>query len=180
MAMHTVFESTNMRATHYAKRIFDCVCNTDIDNGTFGYMDGLEDDQTHIYKFVPGVKKGKQVVVVNQPVWTEDESSRVNQRKDKFFVPAGTPFRAFCVDVDDEFAISKEGATASTREDLDVGKFLTIDTDGKLKVATATTADAEFEAEVVRKRSMGATLVTEAHKYGFSNMMYTAKINVLA
>lgn len=180
MAKHTIFESTNMRAAHYAKRIFDCVASTDLDNGTFGYMDGLEKGQSHIYKFVPGVKEGKQIVVVNAPVWTEDESSRANQRKDKFFIPAGTPFRAFCVDMDDEFAISKEGATSATRDNLDVGKYLTIDADGKLKVSAAKTEGVAFEAEVVRKRSMGETLVTKAHEYGYSNMMYTAKINVLA
>lgn len=181
MAIYGVFESTNMRATHYAKRIFDCVCDKDVENGMFGYMDGLAEGQSHIYNFVAGVKEGKQVVVVNQPAWTEDECSRTNQRKDKFYIPAGTPFRVFCVDMDDEFAITKECATADTRDNLDVKKFLTIDNaTGKLKVADAATEGAVMEAEVMRKRVQGDTLVTGLRTYGYSNMMYTAKINVLA
>ena len=27
MAVYSVFESTNMASTHYAERIFDCVCD---------------------------------------------------------------------------------------------------------------------------------------------------------
>jgi len=180
MAIYAVFESTNMRATHYAKRIFDCVCDKDVENGMFGYMDGLVDGHTHMYNFVAGTKEGKQIVVVNQPAWTEDECSRTNQRRDKFYIPAGTPFRVFCVDMDDEFAITKEACTKDTMDAIEVGKFLTIDATGKLKVADASTDGAVMEAEVMRKRKQGDTIVTGVRTYGYSNMMYTAKINVLA
>ena len=43
MANYTVFESVNMKSTHYAERIFDAVATEDIENGTFGYLDGLDD-----------------------------------------------------------------------------------------------------------------------------------------
>ena len=59
---HTVFSSTNMASTKYAERIFDCVCDQDIDNGTFGYMEKLVD--RNIYKFVKGTKAGEKVLVL--------------------------------------------------------------------------------------------------------------------
>ena len=40
---YCVFESTNMGTTKYAERIFDAVFTEDVENGTFGYLDGLED-----------------------------------------------------------------------------------------------------------------------------------------
>ena len=65
MAIYTVFESTNMGSTHYAERIFDAVATTDVENGTFGYLDGLADGESNIYKFVAGTKEGEPVVVVD-------------------------------------------------------------------------------------------------------------------
>lgn len=79
---YTVFESVNMKSTHYAERIFDAVATEDIENGTFGYLDGLDDGEDVIYKFVKGSATGKQVVVVDQPVWNSDECKITNQRKD--------------------------------------------------------------------------------------------------
>ena len=77
--VHTVFESVNMASTKYAERIFDCVCDEDVDNGTFGYMGELVD--RNIYKFVKGTKAGEKVLVVDVPAWDEDESSVLNQRR---------------------------------------------------------------------------------------------------
>ena len=41
MAVHAVCETTNLRAVHYAERIWDAVSEKDIDNGTIGYLDGV-------------------------------------------------------------------------------------------------------------------------------------------
>ena len=73
MAIYNVFESTNMASTHYAERIFDAVCDVNVENGTFGYLDGLADGESHTYKFVAGTKEGAFVVVADQPAWTEDQ-----------------------------------------------------------------------------------------------------------
>ena len=182
---HTVFSSTNMASTKYAERIFDCIADVDLDNGTFGYMGEMVD--RNIYKFVPGTKTGEKVLVVDQPAWSEDESSVLNQRRNRFYIPAGTPFRARVVKVNDEFGITIEGISASTQsvvsEQTDFMKndvFLTIGTDGKL-VASASHADnAIMEARVERKRLMGAKLVTPLRQYGSDNFMYEARIKVLA
>lgn len=181
MPKYTVFESTNMGSTHYAERIFDAVAEVDIENGTFGYLGDQEKEGSHIYKFVKGAQAGKPVVVVDQPAWTEDESKITNQRKDQFIIKAGTPFRVRVVKVNDEFGITIEGVTTASQDKMKIGAFLTIDdTTGKLVAANATTADAVMEAKVERKRTVGGTLVTSAHNYGYANVMYNARITTLA
>lgn len=174
--IRVVCETTNLRAVHYAERIFDAVADFDIDNGTLGYLDGLADGETHIYKFVKGTKEGRKIVLVHNPEWTEDTSNRLNQRKDKFFIPAGTPFRAFTLAVDDEFALSKEGFEGEP----EVGKYVTINADGKLAVADAPVDGAVMNGMIMRKRQVGSTLVTGVRTYGYSRMMYEVKVGTQA
>lgn len=176
MAVHTVCETTNLRATHYAARIFDCVADVDIDNGTFGYMDELAEGFSHVYNFKAGTKEGKQVVMAHNPEWTEDTSNRLNQRKDKFFIPAGTVFRAFVIDELDEFALSEHGFVGAP----EVDKYVSIDASGKLAVADAPVDGAAMVGKIMRKRQIGSTLVTAARTYGYERMMYTVKAESLA
>lgn len=187
MPKYTVFESINMGSSHYAERIFDCVSTEDIENGTFGYMDGLADGFSHVYKFAKGTKKGEKVVVADQPAWSEDTCRITNQRRDKFIIPAGTVFRVRVVKVNDEFGITIEGVSSDTQSvvadqtDFTANNvFFTIGDDGKLVASTSSSDDAIMEARVMRKRIMGGTLVTVAHNYGYANAMYEARIKVLA
>ena len=187
MAKYTVFESTNLRAVHFAERIFDCVAGEDIENGTFGYFEELADGYSHIYKFVKGTKEGAPVVVANNPAWSEDECRRSNQRRDQYIIPAGTPFRVFVLHENDEFGITIEGISAATQgvvaDQTDFAAndvFLTIGDDGKLVASTSATDGAVMEARIERKRMIGATLITGAHDYGYANAMYEARIKVLA
>lgn len=183
--IHTVFSSTNMASTKYVERIFDVVCDEDVDNGTFGYMAELVD--RNIYKFVKGTKAGEKVLVADQPAWNEDESSVLNQRRNRFYIPAGTPFRARVVKVNDEFGITIEGISAATQsvvsEQTDFMKndvFLTVGEDGKLVASDSSSEGAIMEARVERKRLMGAKLVTPLRQYGSDNFMYEARIKTLA
>ena len=176
MAVHTVCETTNLRATHYVARIFDCVCDVDVDNGTFGYMDELAEGHSHVYNFKAGTKEGKQVVIAHNPEWTEDTSNRLNQRKDKFFIPAGTVFRAFVIDELDEVALSEQGFSGAP----EVGKYVTIDGNGKLVVADEATEGAAMVGKIMRKRQIGSTIVTPLRDYGYARMMYTVKAESLA
>ena len=176
MAVHAVCETTNLRAVHYAERIFDCVCDVDIDNGTIGYMDGLAEGYTHIYNFKAGTKDGAVMVLAHNPEWTEDTSCRLNQRKDKFFIPAGTPFRAFVIRVTDEFALSPEGFAGEPAVD----KYVSVDGNGKLAVADAPVEGAAMVGKIMRKRQIGSTLVTNLRTYGYKRMMYTVKVESMA
>ena len=183
--VYTVFDSVNMASTKYAERIFDCICDENVENGTFGYMANLVD--RNMYKFVKGTKAGEKVVVVDQPVWDEDTSSVLNQRRNHFYIPAGTPFRVRVVKVNDEFGITIEGVSADTQTvvsdqtDFMVNDvFMTIGDDGKLVASATSTNGAVMEARVERKRLMGAKLVTPLRQYGSDNFMYEARIKVLA
>lgn len=180
MAIYTVFESVNMGSTRYAERIFDAVADVDVENGTFGYLNGLADGETNVYNFKAGTKAGEKIVVVDNPAWNEDNSRTVNQRKDKYIIPAGTKFRVRVVKVNDEFGITAEGITAASRAKLAVGAYLTIDATGKLVAADKATEGAAMEAVVERQRMVGGSLVTAAHTYGYSKVMYEARIKVLA
>lgn len=183
--VHTVFSSTNMASTKYSARIFDCVCDEPLDNGTFGYLGELVD--RNMYKFEKGTQTGGTVLVADQPAWDEDESSILNQRRNRFYIPAGQPFRARVVKENDEFGITIEGISADTQDVvknetnfMENNVFLTIGTDGKLVASNAVTEDAAMEARVERKRLMGAKLVTPLRQYGSDNYMYEARIKVLA
>lgn len=172
---YTCFESQNMLSTHYAKRIFDAVCDTPVENGTFGYLDGVVEEGGVIYKFVPGVKEGCEIVVADQPAWTEDTSRMTNQRKDKFRIEANVPFRCRVVAKNDEMGFSTEGFVGEPV----IGKYVTIDANGKLAVADAAT-EAPMVGKIMRKRQIGSTLVTGVRTYGYARMMYTVKVETLA
>ena len=180
MAIYGVFESTNMKSTKGAERIFDAVSTEAIENGIFGYLNGLAENESVVYNFAKGTSVGKQIVVVDQPAWTEDECKRSNQRKDQFIIPAGTKFRVRVITINDEFAINKACVTSGSASLLLKDAFLTIDATGKLIAKATTTASVPFEAQVMRKRIQGATLVTAANTYGYSTELFEAKVNVLA
>lgn len=176
MAVHAVCETTNLRAVHYAERIWDAVSDVDIDNGTLGYLDGQSEDGGVIFNFKAGTMEGKTPVLVHNPEWTEDTSRRINQRKDKFFIPAGVPFRAFTLVEGDEFALSAQGFVGEPK----VGAYVSIDTNGKLVVADAPVEGAVMGGKIMRKRKVGSTLVTGIRTYGYDCVMYTVKVETLA
>ena len=181
MAKMTVFESTNMKSSRFAERIFDAVAEEDIENGTFGYLGDQVEEGSHIYKFVKGTKAGESVVVADQPAWKEDYRRTADMRRDNFIIPAGTPFRVRVVAKNDEFAITIEGVTAASQAKMTIGAFLTIDASGKLVASSEASADSPvMEAVVERKRIVGGTLVTAAHNYGHKSEMFTARVKVLA
>lgn len=176
MAVYSVCETTNLRAVHYAERIWDAVADFDVENGMLGYLGDLADGETHTYNFVKGTKAGNKVVLAHNPEWTEDTSRMTNQRKDKFCIPEGTKFRAFTLAVGDEFALSKEGFAGEP----EVGKYVSVNADGKLAVADAPVDGAVMVGKIMRKRQVGSTLVTSVRTYGYQRMMYEVKVETLA
>lgn len=173
--VHVCCETTNLRAVHYAERIWDGISDVDIDNGTIGHLDGQHEEGGVIYNFVKGVKESTPVVLVHNPEWTEDTSRMTNQRKDKFFIPAGVPFRCFTLHLGDEFALSPEGFVGTP----EIGKFVTVNADGKLAVADAAPEGAVMVGKIMRKRQIGDTLATSLREYGYARMMYTVKVESL-
>ena len=184
--MATVFWSSNLRATHFAERIMDAVCDEVVENGTFGYLEKQVD--SHIYKFVKGFKVGEPIFVASNPEWQYDNSRLTSQAKHKFVIEAGVPFRAFALHKGDEFGVSLEGFTPDTQEMVKettdfIGNdvYLTVDeTTGKLVASATSNPDAVMEARIMRKYITGNTLVTPLRTYGRDSAIYEAKINVLA
>lgn len=169
-------ETTNLRAVHYAERIWDGISDVNINNGTLGYLDGQFEDGGVIYNFKAGTMDGKAPVLVHMPEWTEDTSRMTNQRKDKFTNVAGRPFRCFTLAEGDEFALSEDGFTTAP----EVGKYVSIDATGKLAVADAPVDGAVMVGKIMRKRRIGSTLVTGVRTYGYARMMYTVKVESIA
>lgn len=174
--IHCVAETTNVRAVHYANRIMDCVCDEDVDNGTFGHIEELVEDGGVIYKFVKGVVAGKKVLMAHNPEWTEDTSRMTNQRKDKFYIPVYVPFRGFTLEEMDEVSLSAEGFTGEP----EVDKYVTVGDDGKLVIADAPVDGAVMSGKIMRKRQVGSTLVTGVRTYGYARMMYEVQVESLA
>lgn len=180
MAKYNVFESVAMGTTHYSERIFDAIATTDIENGTFGYLNGLATNESVIYNFVPGTKSGEPVVVADNPAWTEDSSLKTNQRRDKYIIPAGTPFRVRVIKRGDEFATAIEGVTTASKTNMKVRAFVSIDaTTGKLVAATTAAENAIMVGQVMRKRVSGATIATPTRTYGYSTELFEVKVTSL-
>lgn len=188
MAKYAVADTCNLRAVHFAERIMDGVAEEDIENGVFGYYEKLADGESVIYKFEKGTKEGCDPVMVKNPEWRPDESRMINQRRDQFINLAGVPFRMFHLEKGDEFGISIEGISEDTQSVvLGVSDFaatpvyLTIGADGKLAASTSKSeGDVVMEAQIMRKRMVGANVVTPLREVGGGYVMYEAKINVLA
>ena len=174
--IHTVCETSSLRAVHYAERIWDGVAAEDIDNGTIGYLDGQVEEGGVIYNFIKGTKEGMSPVLVHMSEWNPDTSNRLNQRKDKFFNEAGVPFRCFTLHKGDEFALSTEGFVGAP----EIGKYVSVNEAGKLVVADAPVDGAVMVGKIMRKRQIGSTLVTGVRTYGYARMMYMVKVESLA
>lgn len=184
MARYTVIESISMQSTgHGSKRIFSAVADVDIENGTLGHLNGLADNFSHIYNFAKGVVDGESVVIVDQPAWDVDTCKRSNQRRDKFIIPAGTPFRVRVVAINDEFGISAEGIEEATRnlvvetaDFTETDVYVTVNDEGKLKASTTKEGNEIFEGKIERKRVVGGVFRVPVQDYGYSYTLYEVRI----
>lgn len=177
-----VFETCNVAAVRYAERILDVKCDTDVENGTFGYVE--IDDTNDIKTFKKGFKAGCQVLVADAPAWDLDMVNAPNHsavRRDKFIIKADTPFRAITVKKGDTYATAIEGVTTESQSLMKKNAYVTIDTTtGKLVAKATTTSDAVFEAIVDKERLHGGLIETTAHNYGYARKMYEYTVKKLA
>ena len=169
---YAVFESTNMKSTNGSLPIYDVVANTDIENGTVGYIELTEKKDGVIYTFHKGVKAGAVTVIADQPAWTEDTSYLVNQRKDKFIIEKGVPFRGRAIGVGCKFAISGDAVTPETVDKMKQDAYVTVNSDGKFVASETKTDSAVVECYVESSRVTGGQIVTKANTYGYSRVMY--------
>lgn len=174
--MATVFESINMASTRGAARIFDCVAEEVIENGMVGGLDGLAEGESHIYKFKKGTPENHNYVIVDQPAWAEDTSKITNQRRNKFTIPVGTPFRVRVLEVNDEFGITKDGFTSASQSAVKAGAYAVVDTATGKFTAQADKPGSGSYCVITRKRVAGGTLATAAHNYGSSMEIFELRV----
>ena len=167
MAIHGVFESTNMHSTRYG--CVDALVEAPIDNGNVGYVEGGK-----FKAFTAELIGKKQVVVLDQPAWNYEECSIVNQRKDAFQIEAGVIARARNMYLNDKFGLN----AAAIEGTPVVGKYLVLAAGSTKLVVADSIEGAAFACEIVEERTNGMTLVTEAHTYGYAYPMYIAKVVV--
>lgn len=179
---YNVFESTNMASTKFAERIYDAVASVDIENGTFGYLNGLATGESVVYNFVAGTSEGKQVVVADNPAYDVKSGRVVNQNKDKYIIPAGTKFRVRVVKVNDEFAVATEGFTSASASAIADGANVTIDAStGKLVASASNPASgAVMVGQILRHRVQGGLITTASGAYGKAKTMYEIAVKKLA
>lgn len=173
---YTVFESINMASTGGATRIFDCVADETIENGMVGGLNGLADGESHIYNFAKGAPEGNSYLIVDQPVWDYDESKITNQRRDKFAIPAGTPFRARELQRNDEFGVTIDGFTTASQAEVKAGAYAVVDAATGKFTAQADKPESGSYCQIMRERIVGGTLVTAAHEYGRTMKIYELRV----
>lgn len=154
MAKYNVIESVNMKSTNYAERIFDVVLDEDIENGTFGYLDGLAEGETHIYKFKKGTPTaGKDLIVIDQPVWSPDSIIQRRLKESDWINKKGAVVRARVVGHTDEIGFNEKGFASKAPE---VGVKLTVDANGKLAEGVADEGSFGFTVMRIRKSTVPA------------------------
>lgn len=110
-----------------------------------------------------------------------------NQRRDKFFIPAGKTFRVRFIMIGDEFGLSKDGFKNGDGSVLSVGKYVYADeTDGyPMHVVNGidSVLDGALCGVVLRQRMTGCSLITEDSQflgdnagYGHSRVMYDVRV----
>ena len=190
---YAVFESTNMKSTHFAERIFDAKnIDADIENGTFGYLSvpaGTDYDYD-IKKFNAGTSAGEAVVVADNPEWNEDmlnAGRTAKLRRDEYVNKKGVPFRARVIGKNDKFAVTIDAFTSATQTVVTgaskvEGIYVTIDsTTGKLVAAASAPSGTPVMVGVIQKaRICGTAIATTAHNYGHATTLYEILVTKLA
>ena len=100
-----------------------------------------------------------------------DLGSEITLPKEWIFIHVYEELERFLI------GITIDGVTSASQSAMDTGAFVTIDsTTGKLVAKATATSGATFEGVVEGKRTMGGTLVTTAHTYGHSAVMYKVRV----
>ena len=132
MAKHGVVETSRLAATHWGAHIYSVIAETDIDNGSVGYVGALSEnvDGQETYEFgifdAQTIDK-KRAVLVAHPEWSYDESTRANQALYNFYNKAGIPFRVFDLTAGDDFKVSEECFNAEGVDAIEAGQYVVLE-----------------------------------------------------
>ena len=139
---YTVVETSKLAAVRGGGHIWSLISDTDVENGHVGFVGDLDSDtpglETH--EFVAPTSdliNAQRPVLVANPEWNYDESSKVNQAMYNYINKADVPFRAYDLARGDVYAVTAEGINAET---VTVGKYVILE-DGKTTVKMVEEAD---------------------------------------
>lgn len=150
MANHVIVNLDRIQAVKTGN-IESVVANIDLDNGSFVHLGGL----------VNGERELRQAVVPTTATITTDEvvlvaSPELDYLPGKglkdFYIPAGTPARAYHLEVGDIFTITDDGITGTPQ----VGKYV-VPQNGSVKLAVANdlTGGTRFAGKIIEKTYLG-------------------------
>ena len=156
--LYGIFESTLITG-----RNFSFVGDKDLENGMLVHRGELVSNfqGNEVYQaIVPtagSISRNEPVYVVGHPAWSYDDSSIVNQNEDKFFVPAGTIFRVYSLNVSDRFGIADYGIEGYGIDgnEVEVGHYIGLLADSTRPERSTTLPANGFAARVIEIRDMG-------------------------
>lgn len=181
MAKHAIFESSMLGSTYYAERIMDGVAKEDLDNGVVGYL-AETPKEGFVYEFTKGTKAGERLVVIDAPPVPQvlGTSLRNDSNRALFFNPSGIAFRVRVLKETDEFGITPEGFDETSRKNIKVGAYVTVDANGKFVAGAIKEEESEFLGVIVGERNMGTTVAVAGGTLGDLSPIYRVKVQKLA
>lgn len=161
---YTVVETSKIAAVRGGGHNYSLICEDDVMNGALGFVGDLSEEvdglETHEF-LIPSkltINKGKVILVAN-PEWDYDETSRTNQALYNYINEAGKIFRGYDLMAHDVFALSVGGFNLGGKTAPESGDYVILE-EGKttLKIANATEiAGQGFYGKVIgsAKRGLG-------------------------
>lgn len=127
---HTVFESSNMKATLIGN-IYDGVCESDVDNGTPLVLGNYTGEGLQLRTVTKVTDPKSKVVIAGSVPLIKDSFTREQAEPYHFYNKAGSVIRCYEIYLDDIFGVSKEAITG----EVAVGKYVKINASGKYEIS---------------------------------------------
>ena len=181
---YTVVETSKIAAVRGGGHIYSLIADVDVQNGSIGFVGDLSDEveglETHEFIAPSEAMLGtERMVLVANPEWDYDESSRVNQALYNYINVAGRPFRAYDLMAHDVFGVSVTGFNLGGKTAPEVGDYVVAEA-GKttLKIVDAAgVAGQGFYGKVIGSAKRGLGWKTEGGKvYGRPYIMYFVEV----
>ena len=181
---YTVVETSKIAAVRGGGHNYSLISEDDVMTGALGYVGDLSDEvdglETHEF-LAPSlntINKGRVVLVAN-PEWDYDESSRVNQALYNYINEAGKVFRAYDLMAHDVFGLSVGGFNLNGKTAPEKGDYVILEP-GKttLKIADATeVAGQGFYGKIIGSAKRGLGWKTNGGKvYGRPYIIYFVEV----
>jgi len=181
---YTIVETSKLAAVRGGGHMYSLISDSDVENGHIGFVGDLATDveglETHEFLTPSAALIGKdRPVLIANPEWSYDESSRSNHAMRNFINEADRPFRAYDLTARDIYGVTKEGINYGEGDAPEVGKYVILE-DGKttLKMVEQTATSGQgFVGKIIGTAKRGLGWTTEGDKqYGHPYIIYFIEI----